>query len=117
MRGDDETRGFPGMEHSLMNADFDADYGDPNRKVIRFVTTREWVGLREGGCSSPAAIEGLTAKMKRPPTQKGGRIPATAVQVRYAKATSMEGRATTGWATVPRTGSTCLEEVAPWRCR
>ena len=108
--------GFQVWNSSLMNADFDADYGDPNGplRAIRIVTTRNGSGSGKVVVASPAAIEGLTAKMSDL-TEKGGnaRIPATAVQVRYAKATQYGGAGDYGLGNGSTDRFDMLEEVAP----
>ncbi len=80
-------REFQVWNSNPVQVDCDMDYGDPNEKLAPICL----VGTRNGAFSgkvvvgSSQPIKGLSAKMSDLKLKNGGIIPASAVQIRYAK--------------------------------
>jgi len=106
--------GFQVWNSSLLNPDYDLDWGDPSEPLrpIRMVGPRNGVasGKVVVGCDQP--IKGLMAAVGEL-TGKGGKIPATAVRVRYALPTGVEPATPVGRFPAAPTLLDGLTETAP----
>ncbi|MFB3893177.1 MAG: glycoside hydrolase domain-containing protein [Phycisphaerae bacterium] len=107
-------KGFQVWNSNPLATDFDMDWGDPNEPVGPISI----VGCRNGAFSgkvvvgSAEPIKGLAAKASDLTSAKGGKIPAGAVQVRYAQPTGAEEGAYTRYLALPGAFD-ALEEAPP----